>query len=219
VVGLAHAEKAQGYRIERYEAYRGIPIGKPTQVDPFVLFPLNVPDRAGGRLVLLELPWDRPPLADVEGVEFSGLLGPVPDDLLPHVNHARGQPLPMRLQPAESPSVLVSLLLFGGVAWAFRMLRKAERRGLQSTGMSRVGFVLAQIPVWLALAARLRFHPAANQVSTWAFVLFIHTLFFAFSLMTMRVPRADDETSAPLSDEAFAAASAAHEEMRSRYRS
>src|SRR4051812_11415667 len=81
-----------------------------------------------------------------------------------------GQPKPMRLQPAEVPSVAVSLLIFGVVVWVLR----------------------------------LRLHPAANQA--------------AMEPVLMRVPRADEDASAPLSDEAFAAASAAHEEMLSRRR-
>lgn len=219
VVGLAHTETAQSYQVEKYMTYRGIRVGEPEQIDPFVLVPLNVPDRSEGRLVLLELPLDgRPPIADVNGVEFSGLLGPVPDDLLPFITMAKGQPRPMRLQPAETPSVAISLLLFAGVAWALRMLRKAERSGLRSTGMSRLCFVLAQVPMWLALATRLRLHPAANQGGTWAVVVFTHVIFFAFSLMLMRIRRADEEASPPLSDEAFAAASAAHEEMLTRRR-
>lgn len=219
VVGLAHTEKPQGYQVKRYMAHRGIPVGEPMEVAPFMLLPLNVPDRSEGRLVLLELPLDgKPPLADVGGVEFVGLLGPVPDDLLPYITRAKGQPRPMRLQPAEAPSVAISLLIFAGVAWVLRMLRKAERRGLQSTGMSRLCFALAQVPVWLALAVRLRLHPAANQAATWAVVVFLHTILFAFSLVMMRTPRADEDASAPLSDEAFAAASAAHEEMQSKRR-
>ncbi|HYV44489.1 MAG TPA: hypothetical protein VFA20_06480 [Myxococcaceae bacterium] len=218
VVGLAHTEKVLRYRIATYRTYpSGIPIGEPIEVEPFVLIPLNVPDRSEGRLTLLELPADAPALAsDFDGVEYTGLLGPVPDDLWVHVPQTKGGPRPMRLQPSAAPSVVVSLFILAGVAWALRMLRKAERRGLQSTGMSGLCFFLAQLPVLYLLAVRLRLHPAGNQLAPWALAAFFHALLFAGALMTMRVPRPDDDASAPLSDEAFAAASAAHDELLSR---
>lgn len=87
VEGLVHAEHAASYENVLFYA-RGNSLHPLQESDvisrrPWVLIPLNKPERSGGLLVVAELAADEArSFLGTDQVEFEGVLGPMPDEVL-----------------------------------------------------------------------------------------------------------------------------------------
>ncbi len=169
--GIAHIEDASSYEHVWYYGHANslLPMGERDIVkrEPWLLVPLNRPDRAEGLLVLAELPLGQgklPPDFDPQEIEFEGLLGPMPSDVLKVVKGSvPAATLVTRLQVGLRPSPWISLAVLGWALLTARLGRKLDQgeAGMLSWASLLVGGTYL---LWF-LGLRFQNNPDANAWS------------------------------------------------------
>ncbi len=194
VMGLPHLEATTGYVIEKYSE-RGY--YRTTEVGPFALIPLNVPERSENRVMLAEVPLveDKIPddMLDQYRIEFVGLAGEVPEDLQAVIAkkfpaHTTFSRVRVRLGPPRLAASL-SFVLFAGLVYLYLLwlARKYERSEDAQRGFAQrisLFFVAIAQPCLLSIMwLRLRLDPEAESIGLIAAGFLLQAFFLSFAFM------------------------------------
>ena len=215
LIGLPHLELARGYTIRTYRGYSGSAVfDELISVKPWALVPLNRPERAGGKLVVAEIPLGPEGLPidfDPNAIEFEGLAGPFPEEVADVAEFDSGYRI-TRLQVGGAPSRILSLVFLAWSACFLWLVIGREKLPPRSTGLSRVTF-LAAVPflLWLVVM-RLRATPEANEVATWASVLILSSMIIGMAFVVRKTP--SSHVGPALSEDAYRAALEAQDRVQ-----
>jgi hypothetical protein len=194
--GLMHPEQAIPYQVGTFHTYGGRKPNrgdKPVETVDFVLIPLNVSERSGNRLMLAELPLEGEELPEElrerGRYEFTGLVGPVSDELRHEVlgRYPSGTVISRLQLRQEGPRLVVSLalmvmplLLLRWMLWRADTYNRSQDAARGYPQKMSLFFLVIALP-WPAYLMWMRLRREAD-VDSVGFVVFAYgmMLFFLF---------------------------------------